>query len=79
MKSKLRFTCDQWMRIRKVKHVCGRKPYCEVYPFEKHTWSYLCRWHYILDRLYCILTRDKTHGYYILDEKDIEGFEKYDI
>jgi len=48
----------------KVKYVCDidgceRKPYMEMYDLKSHSWIYLCRWHYYLDRL----KRNKYHGY----------------
>ena len=59
------YECDQWLGRKKRR--CGKKPYCEVYVTTKHSWSYLCKWHYTLDRIWCIIVRNKSHGYYILD------------
>lgn len=59
------YSCDCFLG--RARHACGRKPYCEVYIAGTHSWSYLCRWHYIVDRLLCLLRRRKNHGYYILD------------
>lgn len=72
------YSCDKWIVDESCnwrKRRCGKKPYCEVYRIGIHSWSYLCRWHYILDRLGCKIFRIKTHGYYIIDENDKEdGF-----
>ena len=38
---------------------CTRKPYMEMYDLKEHSWSYLCFWHYIKDRL----KRNDNHGY----------------
>jgi len=38
---------------------CSRIPYVEVISTTDHCWSYLCFWHYILDRL----KRHKDRGY----------------
>ena len=50
---------------------CGRKPYMEVYP-DNGTWSYLCFWHYIIDRIKCFIFREK-HGY--CDAEDCDDDE----
>lgn len=63
------YSCDQWIGIKRRR--CGRKPYCEVL-IVHHSWSYLCRWHYILDVMWCKIFRNKSHGYYILDPDAIE-------
>jgi len=43
---------------------CKRKAYVEVYP-GNGTWSYLCRWHFILARIF----RHKwNYGYWIIKE-----------
>lgn len=67
---KVEYSCDQWIARRKSR--CGRKPHCEVFLISKHSWSYLCRWHYYLDRIWSRLKRNRSHGYYILDPNAIE-------
>lgn len=62
------YSCDQWIKRKKGR--CGKKPYCEVFLTGKHSWSWLCRWHYILDIIYCKIFRIKSHGYFILDENE---------
>jgi len=44
---------------------CSRKPYMEMYDLENHTWSYMCRWHYYLDRF----KKNKKHGYCRVDSQ----------
>jgi len=65
------YSCDKLIRERQEEKRCRRKPYAEVYPSDRHTWSYLCRWHYYIDVLKGIIFR-KPNGYYILDENDEE-------
>lgn len=78
------FRCDKKTR----KGICGRKPYMEVYwkgscndpecPCNRH-WSYLCRYHYYIDRiknaLYIFLTGDKEGGNWYCDADDVEEDE----
>ena len=49
------FRCDVEM--------CERKPYMEMYNLDEHSWSYLCRWHYILDRF----KNNNNHGFCKVD------------
>lgn len=62
-------SCDKWV---KGKRRCGRKVYCEVYPTNSDKWSYLCYWHYTLDRVRCILHRKRNCGYFILGDVENE-------
>ena len=63
----LKNNCDWWTRHKKR---CGKKAYCEVYRLDNYSWSYLCLFHYRIDRLYCKLHRVKTHGYCIVYLED---------
>jgi len=63
--------------------MCGRQSYAEVYVIrigdEESSWSYLCRYHYYIDRLRDIFRkRKKKRGYYVLDKEDIEKRGEYD-
>lgn len=65
------YSCDKrlWRKYsilfgKKYSGRCGKKPHVEAYP-GNGTWSYLCRWHYWLDRL-----KHRGHGYCILDGED---------
>lgn len=68
------YSCDKWVGIKKSKPFedgrCKKKPYCEVFKLGVHSWSYLCRWHFIIDIIYCKIFRIKTHGYFILNKND---------
>lgn len=61
---KLEFSCDKLTR----KGRCNRKAFVEVYwksnkedskGFTSH-WSYLCRWHYYIDRMKNWLHKEKN-------------------
>lgn len=56
---------------------CKRRPYCEVYHFNgDHYWSFLCGWHYILDRL----KHRHKNGYCILNKESVKNaIEKNDL
>jgi len=55
---------------------CKREPYVEAYVVrigdEETSWSYLCRFHYIIDRIIDIL-RKRKRGYYILTDEEIKN------
>lgn len=44
---------------------CNRKPYMELFDMDNSTWSYVCYWHYIKDRL----KKKKNHGYCRVDSE----------
>lgn len=69
------FSCDKWiwrkynLPFRKTySSKCRRKPYVEVYLLNTFSWSYLCRWHYWMDRLKCKILRIESHGYCKVDK-----------
>jgi len=45
---------------------CKRKAYAEVYP-GNGSWSYLCRWHFILAR---ILRHKWNYGYWVIRDEE---------
>ena len=53
------------------KGTCGKLPYAEVYILDgdNHYWSFLCRWHYILDRI----RHGHKHGYCILNKESVKN------
>jgi hypothetical protein len=65
------FHCD-W------KGKCNKKPYREVYPYDKKDgqpgfgwgWSYLCFWHFQLARIYAKLGFRRTFGWSSADPED---------
>jgi len=65
MNDESEYSCDKWIYLTDAR--CGLKPYAEVFVIGRHTWSYLCRWHYYMDVLKCKIFKIKTHGYYIID------------
>ena len=70
MTDEVEYSCDKWVWRKihfpgKYSGRCGRKVYCEVYP-RQGSWSYLCRRHYILDRIKCFIHR-KRNGYCMLN------------
>lgn len=60
------YSCDKWIYLTHAR--CGIKPYVEVYLLDEHSWSYLCRWHYYMDRLKCKIFRIKSHGYWKVEK-----------
>ena len=72
MSTEPEYSCNKWLWWICGDGRCAAKPYCEVYIIGRHSWSYLCRLHFIIDKLHCWIFRIKTHVYYILD-KDAEG------
>jgi len=55
MKKNIPFRCDA--------KGCNRFPYMEMYDLDEHKWYYLCRIHYIIDRL----KNGNKHGYAKVD------------
>lgn len=62
------YSCDKWVYL--INSRCGLKPYVEVYPCGKDSWSYLCRWHYYMDVLKIKLFRKKPNKYCMLRKGD---------